>query len=191
MTELPESSAPGPLAKAELILHPVRLRIIVAVQQQPLTVSQLGARLPDIAPATLYRQIKRLLGGEILEVVSERLVNGIVEKTYALREGAGHFSREEFAAIPAADHARYFAIFLGALMTQMDAYLRQPAYDTTAEGMTYFQVAMHLTDAEARQFRLDLLDLVGRAGAAGPGPGRRRRLLGAAFLPDPREPEGE
>ena len=68
----------------------------------------------------------------------------------------------------------------------MDRYLRQGSFDTTAEGMTYFQVAMHLTDEEAGQFRLDLLELIGRASAAEPGPGRRRRLLGAAFIPDPK-----
>jgi hypothetical protein len=179
------------LAKAELVIHPVRLRIIEAVQRQTLTTRQLAARLPDVPQATLYRQIKRLLEGEVLAVAGERLVNGIVEKAYSLREEAGHLSREEFAAIPPEDHTRYFSFFLGALMTRMDRYLQQETYDTTAEGMTYFQVAMHLTDEEARQFRLDLLEFVGRAGAAEPGPGRRRRVLGAAFIPDPQEPEPE
>jgi DNA-binding transcriptional ArsR family regulator len=181
------------LAKAELIIHPVRLRIIEALQRQRLTTRQIAARLPDVPQATLYRQIKRLLDGGVLEVAGESLVNGIVERAYALRENTGHLSREEFAAISPEDHARYFSIFLGALMIRMDRYLRQESYDTTAEGMTYFQVAIHLTDAEARQFRLDLLELIGQAGAADPGPGRRRRLLGAAFIPDPQaqEPEQE
>jgi len=178
------------LAKAELIIHPVRLRIVEAVQQQTLTVRQIASRLPDVPQATLYRQVKRLLDGGVLVVAGERLVNGIVEKTYALREEAGHFSREEFAAIPPEEHARYFSVFLGALMTWMDRYLRQETYDTTAEGMTYFQVALHLTDEEARQFRLDLLELVNRASAE-PGPGRRRRMLGAAFIPDAKVEEGE
>jgi Helix-turn-helix domain len=177
------------LAKAELIIHPIRLRIIEALQQQTLTTLQLAARLPDVPQATLYRQIKRLVAGGVLAVAGESLVNGIVERAYTLCEAAGHFSREEFAAIPPEDHARYFSIFLGALMTWMDRYLRQESYDTTAEGMTYFQVAMHLTDEEAQRFRIDLLDLVGRAGSAGPGPGRRRRLLGAAVIPDPLGPE--
>jgi hypothetical protein len=179
------------LAKAELIIHPVRLRIIEALQRQTLTTRQLAARLPDVPQATLYRQIKRLLEGEVLEVASEWLVNGIVERAYALREDAAHLSREEFAAIPPEDHARYFSIFLGTLMARMDRYLQQEAYDATAEGMTYFQVALHLTDEEARQFRIDLLELVGRAGASEPGAGRRRRLLGAAFIPDAQGTEAE
>src|SRR2546430_2345141 len=81
-----------PIPKAELIVHPVRLRILEAAQRQKLTSRQIAEYLPDVPQATLYRQIKLLLDGGLLEVVEERLVHGIVEKVYTLPEGAGHLS---------------------------------------------------------------------------------------------------
>ncbi len=178
-----------PLSKAELIVHPVRLRILETMQGRALTSQQIATRLPDVPQATLYRQIKRLAEGGILEVVEERSVNGIVEKVYTVRSGAARFSREEFAQISAEDHARYFAIFLGALSHRMTQYLQQEAYDTTEEGMTYFRAVLHLTDAEARQVRLDLLDYVTQTAArpSESGAERRPRTLGVALIPESRE----
>ena len=177
------------LSKAELIIHPVRLRIIEVVQGRALTSQQISTRLPDVAQATLYRQIKRLVEGQVLAVVEERSVNGIIEKTYTLRENAAHFSREEFAKITAEDHSRYFAVFLGALSSRMTPYLQQQCFDTTEDGMSYFQAMMHLTDEEARLFRLDMLELVAKTGdrsLASPGE-RRLRTLGVAFIPESRD----
>jgi hypothetical protein len=172
------------LNKAELIVHPVRLRIIEVTQPGPLTSLQIAAKMPDVPQATLYRQIKRLLDGGILRVAEERLVNGIVERLYAIREGSARFTREEFAAISPQDHARYFAIFLGNLSARMGRYLQQESYDTTEEGMTYFQAALPMTDEEARQMRIDLLELVERS-AKQPSAARRPRTLAVAFIPEP------
>src|SRR5262245_1377811 len=119
------------LEKAELIIHPVRLRIIGVLQGRALTVKQIGRLLPEVPQATLYRQIKRLGEAGFLRVVEERSVNGIIEKVYAVHAGATQFSREEFAAISPAEHARYFSVFLGVLMGSMGRYLGQEAFDTT------------------------------------------------------------
>ena len=46
------------MATADVLLHPVRMRILQALfDADPLTTAQLRERLPDIAPATMYRQI--------------------------------------------------------------------------------------------------------------------------------------
>lgn len=179
------------LAKAELIVHPVRLRIIEAVGGQEATTRQIAARRPDIPQATLYRQVHRLAEAGILMVAGERRVNGIVEKTYRLHPGAAHLSREEFAQIGAEDHGRYFSVLLGALATRMDRYLGQESFDVVEEGMTYFQAVLHLTDEEARQFRLDLLALIDRTAGKGPEPDRHARTFGAAFIPHPEDSEEE
>jgi len=181
--EEPEAEAKR-LTKAELIVHPVRLRIIESFLGRSLTTRQIAALLPDVPQASLYRQIKRLYDAQILVVIEEKTVNGIIERTYALQAGATHLSREEFAAIPPEDHSRYFAIFLGVMAAQMDRYLAQPTYDTTAEGMTYFQSVLNLTDEEARQMRVDLLELVKRAGKSGRKTGSRPRALSVAFVPE-------
>jgi hypothetical protein len=175
------------LSKPELIVHPVRLRIVCAVQGRKLTSRQIGERLPGVPQATLYRQIKTLLDGGMLQVDSEHTVNGIAERVYSVPAGAAHLSRHEFAQISAEDHARYFAIFLGMLSAGMDRYLEQGSIDVVQQGMTYFQASLHLTDKQARQLRLDLLNLAKAHGVSGAGPGRRRHSLGVVFHPEPEE----
>ena len=57
-------------APAELIFHPVRLRVIVALARStPMTAQQLAEVLGDVPPATLYRHLNKLLVGGILRVV--------------------------------------------------------------------------------------------------------------------------
>jgi DNA-binding transcriptional ArsR family regulator len=175
-------------SKAELIIHPIRLRIIEAIDGRDLTSKQIADRLDDVPQATLYRQIKILLDGGILSIVSERLVHGIVERLYRLSPGAAHLSREEFAQITAEEHQRYFAIFLGNLNGSMNRYLHKNRFDVVQDGMTYFSSTPWLTDEEARQMRLDLLDLAARYGTAEPAGGRRRRTLAVAFFPDSETP---
>ena len=74
------------MASVDLLLHPVRLRIIQAfLGDRALTTTELRAELPDVAPATLYRQVARLVGAGVLGVVAERRVRGATERTYVLR----------------------------------------------------------------------------------------------------------
>ena len=74
------------MASADLLLHPIRLRIIQAfLGDRALTTTELRAELPDVAPATLYRQVARLVDAGVLGVVAERRVRGATERTYVLR----------------------------------------------------------------------------------------------------------
>lgn len=171
--------------KAELVIHPVRMRILSALAARPMNTRQLAEALPDVPQATLYRQVRTLAEAGAIRPVEQRTINGIVESTYAAVSGAGRFDRAEFAAILPEDHGRYFAVFLGIQMGDATAYFRQPEYDTTREGMTYFRASLALTDEEAQALRLELLDVVKRH-ARPPGPGRRLQNVAISSIPEPR-----
>ena len=68
--------------KADIILHPVRLRILVALGGTKLTAQQLVRLLPDVPQTTLYRQLNLLTRHGVLEVAEERRVRGTVERVY-------------------------------------------------------------------------------------------------------------
>ncbi len=60
------------MASLDLLLHPVRLRILRALLDgHPSTTAELRGRLPDIAPATMYRHIAVLTAAGVLEVPEE------------------------------------------------------------------------------------------------------------------------
>src|SRR5262249_44095410 len=59
----------GPMASADLLLHPVRLRIIKAfLGDRALTTTQLAAELDDVPAGSVYRHVARLAREGVLQV---------------------------------------------------------------------------------------------------------------------------
>lgn len=137
---------------ADLILHPVRMRVIQLLGSgKPATAQQLAEALSDVPPATLYRHLAKLLQGGILEVVSQRQVRGTQEKTYGLRAQAAVIGPEDFAKASREDHMRYFASFLATLMGEFGRYLQREHLDPVADGVGYRTAPLNLSDAEFQQ----------------------------------------
>src|SRR5215472_4321535 len=112
------------VATADLLLHPVRLRIVQAfLGDRALTTSQLGAELADIPTASLYRHVARLVDAGVLAVVAERRVRGAVERTYVLRVMSASIGLDEVAGMSAEDHHRAFMAFVAGLLADFDRYL--------------------------------------------------------------------
>jgi DNA-binding transcriptional ArsR family regulator len=177
------------MASAELLLHPVRLRIIKAFAgDRALTTGQLAAELDDVPPGSLYRHIAMLTRAGVLQVVAERRVRGAIERTYTARMAAAQISPAEVRAMTAADHSRAFLAYVAGLIADFDRYISTDPPDPARDGAGFRVGALWLTDAEFADFARDLADVLLPRLANGPGPGRRRRMLYTVFLPDPAEP---
>src|SRR3712207_9270812 len=97
------------MATADLLLHPVRLRIVQAfLGDRTLTTADLHAELPDVPVATLYRHVGVLAEAGVLEVVGERRVRGSTERTYRLGAGAASGGPGGAAAMGREEHRRGF-----------------------------------------------------------------------------------
>lgn len=171
------------MSQAGLVMHPIRLRLLHALGDDALTPKQIAALVKGVAPATLYRQLKVLLEHGMIEVVEQRLVNGIQESVYRIKPGASHLTREQFAQTSPEEHKRVFAVCLGTMSVAIDSYFEQPDYDTTRDGMTYFLAQMRLTDDQRRRLRVDLLELMNRY-AEEPDQGGRKTMVGVCLTPD-------
>lgn len=181
-------------SKPDLILHPVRMRLILALaHRQPLSAQQLAEALPDVPQATLYRHLNRLYRAGIFAVVAERQVRGAVEKVYAFSPESVNVTQTDLASASRDDHMRYFATFLASLMDEFARYLQQETINYEADGVGYRQVPLYLSDEEFKQmsgaFNAALLPLL----ANRPAPGRRRRILTSIVMPasDAAEAGGE
>ncbi|GAB4190777.1 MAG: helix-turn-helix domain-containing protein [Roseiflexaceae bacterium] len=169
--------------KADLLLHPVRMRIVLALAGQRLTAQQLAETLPDVAQATLYRQISKLVQGDVLAVVEQRPVRGTVEKVYALVAQNANLSPEELASASREENLRYFLTFLVGLLGDYERYLRRDTIDPLADGVGYRAVPLHLTDEEFRQMALALNTALLPFLQHAPTPERRARLLATILIP--------
>src|ERR1700753_702228 len=113
-----------PSSAAELILHPLRLRISQpCLGGRRLTTGDLARELPDVPQAGLYRHVSRLAEGGVLGVVSERQVCGGGERPYALRQENACLDADAFAALGGEGQSVAFATFAASLMAAYDRYL--------------------------------------------------------------------
>lgn len=171
-------------SSAELLLHPVRLRVVQAfLGDRALTTSQLRAELSDVPPATLYRHVARLVRASVLQVVAERRVRGAVERTYVLRLSAASIGPDEVAKMSAEDHRQAFMAFVAGLLADADRYLRRPGIDPLRDGAGYRMAGLWLDDAEFAEMLADLARVLQPRLANGPRTGRRRRILATVLLP--------
>jgi DNA-binding transcriptional ArsR family regulator len=172
------------MKRADLVLHPVRLRIILAFARgRRLTPQQVAAVLPDVSQATLYRQIDRLYRGGALAVAAERRVRGAVERTYVLAEGGASVSPEDLAKSSREDHLGYFTAFAAGLIAQFEQYLQRSEIDLLKDGVGYRQVVLNLTDEELIEMAGALNAAVGRFFAYESRAGRKRRMLATVLFP--------
>jgi hypothetical protein len=172
------------VTSADLLLHPVRLRIVQAfLGERPLTTAQLRAELPDIPPASLYRHIALLADADVLQVVSERRVRGATERTYMLRLAAATIDPREIEKMGTEDYRRTFQAFVAGLLADFDRYLEKGDVDPLRDGVTFNLAGMWLSDEELVELSRELAVLFGPRLANAPREGRRRRLLATVLLP--------
>jgi DNA-binding transcriptional ArsR family regulator len=168
----------------ELLLHPVRLRIVHAFSGgRDVTTAQLCARLPDVSQATVYRQVGLLADAGILEVAAEQRVRGFVERSYRLRRDRATISAEKAAAATADDHRRIFATAMAVLLAEFDSYLDSAGVDPVADQVGYRQHAIWLTPAERESLieglRRAIVPVLGNR----PGDGRAPHLISPILFP--------
>lgn len=97
---------------ADIVLHPVRLRIVQQLGGRQLTTAALREELPDITQATLYRHVAALIAAQIVTVVDERRVRGTIERTLALGERMAHVGQDDLDAMSDAELRNAFLSFL-------------------------------------------------------------------------------
>lgn len=173
------------MATADVLLHPVRMRILQALfDADPLTTTQLRDRLPDIAPATMYRHIAVLADAGVLEVVAEKRVRGVVERSYRVSQEQGVVDPAARAAMTREDHRRAYTTFAASLMSDFDRYLSHEDADPASDGVVYRQAAVWLTDEEFAAMIEEIESaVVGRFGQAR-DESRVRRVISLVVVPD-------
>jgi Helix-turn-helix domain len=177
------------LATADLLLHPVRLRVVQAfLGDRTLTTTDLRGELSDVPVATLYRHVAVLADAGVLEVVAERKVRGAAERSYRLDLDAASLGASDAAAMTADDHRRAFTAFAAALMAAFDRYIARAAPDGESPDLArdrvgYRQAAVWVTDEEFDAMAADLAAVVEARMANRPDGTRRRRLVTTVHLP--------
>ncbi len=168
----------------ELLLHPVRLRIVHAMSGgRTLTTSQLRARMSDVSKATMYRHVSLLADGGILEVDGEQRVGGAVERRYRLREPRPVIDADTAAEAPLEDYRGAFATAMAALLSEFNAYLDRDHADPIADSVGFRQHSLWLSPNERDQLILEMRGAIAPRLTNKPAPGRRQHILSPILFP--------
>ena len=170
--------------KEDLLLHPVRLRIILATASRQVTAQELAAEMADIPQATLYRNINTLTSAGILRIVQERRVHNTFEKTYALQNQDLRFTVEDLTKALPKDHLRLFIQFLGLMLGYFARYTMKGDVDYARDHVFYEMVPLYLSEAEIQRIAESIDSLLRPYLANEPSPERRRLIYSLVSLPD-------
>lgn len=174
-------------SKADLILHPVRIRIIgLLVGGRHLTAQEMVELLGNVPLPSLYRHLNKLLKGGILTVADEHRVRGTVEKIYGLLEQQTNLAQDDLANASRDDHMRYFMTFIASLLDDFARYLQQEEIDLLSDGVGYRQIPLYLTDEEFVHFVKQIQAVCIEAALNKPTPDRRRRMFSTIVMPEPK-----
>lgn len=171
--------------RADLIIHPVRLRVLQELAKAPRTAAELQQRLPDVPQASLYRHLGRLVQGEVLQVLDEHRERGPRERRYLLPEGAGFLGALEMAEATIEDYRRYFRAYLSAQLASFERYLATPAPVPPEDGLGFRLVPVYVSREELVSLYRELTRLLSQARSLERSGERREVLFAIASIPGP------
>lgn len=173
--------------KLDLVLHPVRMRIIMALAGQARTSAEISAELEDVPQATLYRHIHQLHEAGILEVVEERKVRNTIERVFTLKSGTAYASADELAEFTPEEHLQYFSGFLLTLLDDFSRFLQRANLPTELDQIGYQKLPLYVSPAEfadlSKSLNAALLPYLSNE----PSVERHRRILALVTIPQIRE----
>jgi DNA-binding transcriptional ArsR family regulator len=168
----------------DLLLHPVRVRIVHAMSGGVTrTTAELLRRLPDVSKATVYRHVSLLAEAGVLEVVSEQRVHGAVERRYRLYRPRAVIDPDAAASMTLEEHRHGFAAAMAALVAEFNTYLRQGNADPTEDKVGYRQIPLWLSHDERAELISQIRTILVSQMDNQPGPGRRLHLLSPILFP--------
>jgi DNA-binding transcriptional ArsR family regulator len=177
------------MTPTELLLHPVRLRIIHALSGGRLrTAGELCDRMPDVPRTSVYRHLGLLTEGGMLEIGDERRVRGAMERSYRLRPDRPTISPNGDGTMTLDDHRQGFAAAMAVLIAEFNAYLDRADADPVADSVGYRQGTLWLSPEELEAMFTGLRDIVAPLVANRPGPGRRPYLISPILFPGEEPP---
>lgn len=164
--------------KADIVLHPVRMRIVqTLINGKRLSAQQIGSKLSDIPQATLYRHLNKLLEANVLSVVAENPIRGTVEKIYSLSTETATISAEDISNWDSEEHKNYFMKFITTVIADFERYVNQQEFDMQKDGAGYRQVSFYASDEEYIEFMQTLQQGVMKLIENEDSPTRRKRTL--------------
>ncbi|MBC8137734.1 MAG: helix-turn-helix domain-containing protein [Fibrella sp.] len=171
-----------PLSHGELMMHPVRFRVLMALSGRELTTRQIAEALPDISRASVYRHVHALHEGGLIHVTQELPNRATVEKVFAQSPGRVTLTAEPERTPD--DYLRYFGVFTQSFHDQFRVYIRQPGARPIEDGVSHWDEAVYLSPEERDALVTEIQTAVSRYTRNQPTPERVRFHVARILIPE-------
>jgi len=173
----------SPTPVTDVLLHPIRWRIVQRVLGRELTTTDLKRDLPDVPATTLYRHVAALIDAGYLTVVRERKIRGTTERTLSLDQTkVGRIDQREARAMTPDQHRQAFLLMLTGLAADFDRLVDRGDLYPRLDQLGYAQLALYVNPAELETVRQGINALL--EPHLQESPGKDRVVLSFIALPD-------
>ncbi|RZT13180.1 helix-turn-helix protein [Kribbella sp. VKM Ac-2569] len=173
----------SPTPVLDVLLHPIRWRIVQRVLGREVTTTDLKRDLPDVSTTTLYRHVAALIDAGYLTVVRERKIRGTTERTLTLDQTkVGRIDEREARAMTPDQHRQAFLMLLTRLAADFDRVVESGDLYPRLHQLGYSQLALYLSPEDMTAFRSAFEELITPYLAESPG--KDRVVLSMFSLPD-------
>lgn len=141
---------------AEVIMNPVRQRIAqYLLLHETGTVNEISAALNDVPKPSLYRHMNVLRNAGCIEVVSEKVVRGAVERTYRIvAQPVENPSQEQIASL--------IQGILGSTVAAFSNYFAQNDANPQRDMLSVSSSVLMMSDTEMMEFLQLIGDVMGK-----------------------------
>lgn len=175
-------TAPKTVNVEDLLLHPVRMRILLTLAGKQLTSQEVAEKLPDVAHATLYRHIAKLGKAGVLVVVDEQQKRGVKERTWALADLQHMDMSESFSHATDNEKFRYFLSFTTSLLQDFALYLKFRK-NQSEQDIGFHSHVLNLSDHEFKRVTAKLNEVFKPYLENGQSSRRTPRTLSTIIIP--------
>lgn len=178
--------------KADLVAHPVRTRILMALTGREMTTRQLARRLPDVPEPSLYHHLRLLVDGGLLTVVREERGPSAPSRVYTVDRSRARVAVEDLPEEErVAEQLRGLHTFLAGLEAHFRSHVATGDYDPERDPLHAFVEPLFVAPDEYPDLLRQLHAFLAPWRERGDHPGRRPLFFAHVGLPDRDPPSGE
>ncbi|PKK94613.1 MAG: hypothetical protein CVV60_05485 [Tenericutes bacterium HGW-Tenericutes-5] len=146
----------------KVMMHPLRIKIIQELaMKQKATTKEIRKACGDCSQATLYRHLKEMLEYDLIEVVEENNINGIIEKVYSIKTDVSKELMSKKDKMSKDDFQNIFNQFLITIMSDLRSYLEQKnAIEEIQNNIGLVSQSLFLSDEELLEMMREITKMI-------------------------------
>lgn len=169
--------------RIQTLLHPVRMRVALALSQEELSVKQLARLLDDVPQASLYRAVTELHEAGLITVMREERRGGATERFFRAERGEDLLSRQDIGALSGPEFVAGIEAYSRMLAQDATCYITSKGASWVDDFTIVSREVAHLTDEERQEIEGQLRSIIERVQASRPRPGTTATVLNITAFP--------